>query len=172
MVTVNRLGLPAPLRRSLACTNGIENMMGTVRRVCHNVKRWRNAKTALRCTAAGMMEATKGFRRLRAYRQLPILNLMATDYLSESFEYCVADVAGRSGPVLAIISTTIFSLRLDHRKRRTLPVRTKSIFPCRVLRHEAVHLVSSASQRKSRERLRCQAIARTYFPKRAAGFAF
>jgi putative transposase len=93
MVTVNRLGLPAPPRRSLACTNGIENMMGTVRRVCHNVKRWRNAKMALRCTAAGMMEATKGFRRLRAYRQLPILNLMATDYLSESFEYCVADVA-------------------------------------------------------------------------------
>jgi transposase-like protein len=57
MVTVNRLGLPPPLRRSLACTNGIENMMGTVRRICHNVKRWRNAKMALRCTAAGMMEA-------------------------------------------------------------------------------------------------------------------
>src|SRR5262249_58372163 len=34
MLTVNRLGLPAKLRRSLACTNSIENMMGTVRRVC------------------------------------------------------------------------------------------------------------------------------------------
>jgi putative transposase len=43
MVTVNRLGLPTPLQRSLACTNSIENMMGTVRRVCRNVKRWRNA---------------------------------------------------------------------------------------------------------------------------------
>src|SRR5262249_26322243 len=43
MLTVNRLGLPAKLRRSLACTNSIENMMGTVRRVCRNVKRWRNA---------------------------------------------------------------------------------------------------------------------------------
>ena len=30
MLTVNRLGLPAKLRRSLACTNSIENMMGTV----------------------------------------------------------------------------------------------------------------------------------------------
>jgi transposase-like protein len=31
MLTVNRLGLPAQLRRSLACTNSVENMMGTVR---------------------------------------------------------------------------------------------------------------------------------------------
>jgi putative transposase len=73
MMTVNRLGLPVQLRRSLACTNGIENMMGTVRRVCRNVKRWRNADMALRWTAAGMMEAAKGFRRLKAHKQLPIL---------------------------------------------------------------------------------------------------
>jgi putative transposase len=73
MLTVNRLGLPTPLRRSLACTNGIENMLGIVRRVCRNVKRWRNAAMALRWTAAGMMEATKGFRRLKAYRYLPVL---------------------------------------------------------------------------------------------------
>ena len=62
MLTVNRLGLPAQLRRSLACTNGIENMMGTVRRVCRNVKRWQNTDMVLRWTAAGMMEAAKGFR--------------------------------------------------------------------------------------------------------------
>ena len=53
MLTVNRLGLPTQLRRSLACTNSIENMMGTVRRVCRNVKRWRNANMALRWTTAG-----------------------------------------------------------------------------------------------------------------------
>src|SRR5262249_25625412 len=73
MLTVNRLGLPAKPRRSLACTTSIENMMGTVRRVCRNVKRWRNAAMALRWTAAGMMEAAKGFRRLKAYRHLPAL---------------------------------------------------------------------------------------------------
>jgi len=73
MLTVNRLGLPAPLRRSLACTNAIENMMGTVRRVSRNVKRWRNTAMALRWTAAGMMEAAKGFRRLKAFKQLPVL---------------------------------------------------------------------------------------------------
>jgi putative transposase len=73
ILTVNRLGLPIKLRRSLACTNSIENMMGTVRRVCRNLKRWQNAAMALRWTAAGMMEAVKGFRRLKAYKHLPTL---------------------------------------------------------------------------------------------------
>jgi transposase-like protein len=73
ILTVTRLGLPAELRRSLACTNIIENMNGTIRRVCSNVKRWQDAKMALRWTAAGMMEATKGFRRLKAHKQLPLL---------------------------------------------------------------------------------------------------
>jgi putative transposase len=73
MLTVIRLGLPASLRRSLACTNIIENMMGTIRRVCRNVKHWRDASMALRWTAAAMQEAAKGFRRLKAYKQLPLL---------------------------------------------------------------------------------------------------
>ena len=73
ILTVTRLGLPVELRRSLACTNIIENMNGTIRQVCRNVKRWRDAKMALRWTAAGMMEAAKGFRRLKAHKQLPIL---------------------------------------------------------------------------------------------------
>jgi len=67
------LGLPAELRRSLACTNIIENMNGTIRRVCANVKHWRDAAMALRWTGAAMLEAAKGFRRLKAHRQLPIL---------------------------------------------------------------------------------------------------
>jgi putative transposase len=73
ILTVTRLGLPMELRRSLACTNIVENMNGTIRRVCHNVKRWRDASMALRWTAAGMMEAAKGFRRLKACNQLPAL---------------------------------------------------------------------------------------------------
>ncbi len=73
ILTVTRLGLPVELRRSLACTNIIENMNGTVRRVCRNVKRWQDAKMALRWTAAAMLEAAKGFRRLKAHKQLPIL---------------------------------------------------------------------------------------------------
>jgi hypothetical protein len=62
-------------RRSLACTNAIENMQGTIRRVTRNVKRWRDASMALRWAAAGMMEAKAGFRRLKAYRHLPALRL-------------------------------------------------------------------------------------------------
>ena len=73
MLTVNRLRLPAALRRALACTNAIENMQGTIRRVTRNVKRWQDAEMALRWAAAGMMEAKKGFRRLKAYKQLPRL---------------------------------------------------------------------------------------------------
>jgi len=73
ILTVVRLGLPKQLRRSLACTNIIENIMGSVRRVCRNVKRWRDASMALRWTAAAMLEAAKGFRRLKARSQLPQL---------------------------------------------------------------------------------------------------
>ena len=73
ILTVVRLKLPLQLRRSLACTNIIENMMGTVRRVCRNVKHWRNAKMALRWTGAAMQEAAKGFRRLKAHKLLLVL---------------------------------------------------------------------------------------------------
>jgi putative transposase len=69
LLTVVRLKLPLQLR----CTNIIENMMGSVRRVCRNVKRWRDAPMALRWTGAAMQEAAKGFRRLKAHKQLPVL---------------------------------------------------------------------------------------------------
>ena len=47
--------------------------LAEVRRVCRNVKHWRDAAMALRWTGAAMLEAAKGFRRLKAHRQLPIL---------------------------------------------------------------------------------------------------
>jgi putative transposase len=78
MLTVTRLGLPAELRRSLACTNIIENAMGTLRRVCRNVKYWRSPSMALRWAGAAMQEAAKGFRRLKAHKQLPILHKALT----------------------------------------------------------------------------------------------
>ncbi len=73
ILTVVRLKLPMELRRSLACTNIAENMMGTIRRVTRNVKRWRNGKMALRWVAAAMIEAARGFRKLKAHKQLPAL---------------------------------------------------------------------------------------------------
>jgi putative transposase len=73
MLTVTRLKLPRELRRSLACTNIVENVMSTVRRVCRNVKYWRSASMALRWAAAAMQEASKGFRRLKAHKHLQAL---------------------------------------------------------------------------------------------------
>ena len=80
MLTVTRLRLPKQLRRALACTNAIENMQGTIRRVARNVKRWHDADMALRWAAAGMMEAAKGFRRLKAYKQLPRLQAALAEH--------------------------------------------------------------------------------------------
>ena len=85
ILTVTRLGLPDELRRSLACTNIIENVMGTIRRVSRNVKRWQSASMALRWAAAAMHEAKKGFRRLKAYKQLPALRAaLAAHYDKQS----------------------------------------------------------------------------------------
>ncbi len=81
ILTVIRLGLPPELRRSLPCTNIIEIALGTVRQTSRNVKRWRKAETALRWTAAGLLEAKKTFRRLKAYRQLPILRRALEEYM-------------------------------------------------------------------------------------------
>ena len=61
ILTVIRLGLPHELRRSLACTNIVENALGTVRQVSATSNRWRNAEMALRWTAAGLLEAQKTF---------------------------------------------------------------------------------------------------------------
>ena len=84
ILTVIRLGLPQQLRRSLACTNIIENALGTVRQVTRNVKRRRNAEMALRWTAAGLLEAQKTFRRLKAYRQLTILRNALQEHLRKA----------------------------------------------------------------------------------------
>lgn len=68
ILTVVRLKVPTELRRSLASTKVAENMMmGTIRRVTRNVKRWRDAGVALRWAAAGMIEANKGCRQLKAH---------------------------------------------------------------------------------------------------------
>jgi putative transposase len=57
----------------LACTNIFENVMGTVRRVCRNVKYWRSPSMSLRWVTAATQEAFKGSRRLKAKKHLPAL---------------------------------------------------------------------------------------------------
>ena len=69
--------------------------MGTIRRVCRNVKHWRNAAMALRWTGAAMQEASKGFRRWKAHKQLPVLRaaLIAIRQQNEADRGIVTEVA-------------------------------------------------------------------------------
>jgi len=72
-LTVLKLELPPSLRRSLATTNAIENMLGTVRRVSRNVKRWKGGGMVRRWVAIGLATAQKRFRRIKGHRELPAL---------------------------------------------------------------------------------------------------
>jgi putative transposase len=72
-LTVMRLGLPENLERVLSSTNLIENLFSRVREIGRRVKRWQNGTMVLRWTAAGVLEAQRGFRRLVGYRAMPIL---------------------------------------------------------------------------------------------------
>jgi len=54
--------------------------MAALRQVCRNVKRWRDARIALRWTATAMLEAEKGFRRLKTHKQLSILRAALLRY--------------------------------------------------------------------------------------------
>jgi transposase-like protein len=71
-LTVVKLKLPPTLRRSLATTNAIENLLGHVRRVTRNVKRWKG-DMARRWTWLAIADAQHRFRRLKGYRDLPLL---------------------------------------------------------------------------------------------------
>ena len=54
-------------------TNPVESMIEIVRDHSRNVKRWQPGDMRLRWAAAGMLEASKQFRRVKGYRQLPAL---------------------------------------------------------------------------------------------------
>jgi len=72
-LTVNRLGVPPTLARTLRSTNAIESMIEICRDHSTNVKRWQNGQMSLRWCAAGMGEATKQFRRVNGFLHLPAL---------------------------------------------------------------------------------------------------
>ena len=69
----SRLKLSPRLRRSLATTNAAESLISRTRHVKRNVKRWRGGQMMLRWVAAGVLEAVKGFRRLKGYADMPTL---------------------------------------------------------------------------------------------------
>jgi len=70
-LTVLRLGVPPTLARTLRSTNAVESMISISRDHSRNVKRWRDGQMALRWCAAGLVEATKQFRRVNGHLHLP-----------------------------------------------------------------------------------------------------
>ena len=88
-LTVHRLKIPGLLRQTLCSTNPIESAnsvcMGFVRRI----KNWKDGKMILRNITAGFMEAEKGFRRIKGYRQIPLLT-------SALYALCVPDAIQNS----------------------------------------------------------------------------
>jgi transposase-like protein len=72
-LTVQGLGLSERLQRSLTTTNAAESLISRTRHVKRNVKRWRGGKMMLRWVAAGVLEAVKGFRRLKGHGDMPTL---------------------------------------------------------------------------------------------------
>lgn len=72
-LTILTLGLSDRLRQSLATTNAIESLISRTRHVKRNVKRWHGGQMVLRWTAAAILEAVKGFRRLKGHRDMPKL---------------------------------------------------------------------------------------------------
>jgi hypothetical protein len=73
MFTINRLGLPGTLRRSLGSTNAIESPYSGVRSKTGRVTRWRDRQMALRWTASALLSIEKRMRRIMGYQQLWML---------------------------------------------------------------------------------------------------
>lgn len=72
-LTVLKLEISATLRRSLATTNAIENLMGSVRLTTRNVKRWKNAAMARRWVSLAVASAQAKFRRIKGHKDLEAL---------------------------------------------------------------------------------------------------
>lgn len=72
-LTVLTLQLSPRLRRALATTNAVENLISRIRIVKRNVKRWRGGQMMLRWVAAGILEAATAFRRVKGYADMPTL---------------------------------------------------------------------------------------------------
>ena len=71
--TINRLELPASLRRSPASTNMIESPYSGVRMRTRRVSRWKNGSMVLRWVASAFLAAEQSFRRIQGYRDLWML---------------------------------------------------------------------------------------------------
>ncbi len=71
MFTVSRLGIDGRLAKTLITSNPVESMISIARTTNRNVTRWRDGHMVLRWTAAGMLNAERSFRRIKAISRCP-----------------------------------------------------------------------------------------------------
>ena len=81
-LTVHRLKVPGVLRETLCSTNPMESANSACRGIIRRVSNFRDGEMALRYAAAGYIEAERGDRRIKGYRQLPILSAMLNSLCS------------------------------------------------------------------------------------------
>ena len=79
MFTVNRLGLPGTLRRSLGTTNIIESSFSGSKSRTHRVKNWQDGSMVKRWAASSLLAAEKSFRRIMGYKDLWMLEAALRD---------------------------------------------------------------------------------------------
>ena len=91
-LTAHRLKLPGLLRQTLSSTNAMESAnsvcMGIIRRVCN----FKDGAMTLRYAAAGFLEAERAFRRIRGYKQMPILQ-NALERLTDFGDWAIMESA-------------------------------------------------------------------------------
>ena len=73
LLTVNKLKLPASLRKLFGSTNMIESCYSVAGDLCRNVKRWRGEGMARRWAGAVLLETEKRFYRIRGHCEMPML---------------------------------------------------------------------------------------------------
>lgn len=72
-LTVHRLKVPGLLRQTLSSTNAMESANSSCARTLRRVSCFKNGSMTLRHAAAGFLEAERSFRRVRGYKQIPVL---------------------------------------------------------------------------------------------------
>jgi len=69
-LTLLELGVEGALYRTLRSTNPIENVNGSVASYTRHVKRWRGGQMILRWVGAAVLEAKRGFRKVRGHKDM------------------------------------------------------------------------------------------------------
>ena len=73
-LTLHRLTRSPALRRIFSTTNSIESVFSRAKDLSRNVRNWKNENMVERWAGAVLLRAEKGFRKIRGFRELPLLN--------------------------------------------------------------------------------------------------